>query len=708
MIYKDPSFSIPERVADLLARMTTAEKAAQLMQVFVTADNREAIIERIRRTGLGSRILADSNLAGNISQQMAEVDDLNALQRVAVTESRLGIPLLHGRDVIHGHRTIFPIPLGMAASWNPALVREAFAISAREAAGAGVHWTFAPMLDIARDPRWGRIIEGFGEDPYLVSQMAAAAVRGLQGEDTGEGLASEHILACAKHFVGYGAAEGGRDYDTTEISETTLHNVYLPPFKAAVEAGVGSVMSGFHELNGEPVSGSHYLLTEILKEAWGFSGFVVSDWGSVTDMMAHRVAANHREAAALAFNAGVDMEMVSDAFDRHLVELVDEGMVATERLDDACRRVLTAKFKSGLFERPYTISDNMSKIMFAPTHQAAARQMAAESIVLLQNNGLLPLSPTGKTIAVIGPLAQERRALLGSWVSDGLTAETVTLVEAVQAVCPEANLLTASGALSDEMLMQAAKADVVVLAVGESNLRTGENNNVASLALPVGREVLVQAAAGLGKPVVLVVFAGRPVLLSNLTRYVDAILYAWHPGSLGAMAVADILFGNVNPSGKLPVTFPRTEGQIPIYYNRKSTGKPWGKYNDIPATPLFPFGYGLSYTTFAYSDVTVQAKEGGMVVTAVVTNTGSCKGTEIVQCYVQDCVASITRPVRELKGFTRISLEPGQSQVVTFELDSEALSFYGRKRQHLLEPGEYMVWVGGDSCADEVVKGTIS
>lgn len=705
MAYKNPALPIEQRVEDLLGRMTRAEKIAQLTQTFVPDDVREQVKARIRRHGLGSRILAHSNLAGNVTERIAEVEDLNDLQRVAVEETRLGIPLLHGRDVIHGHRTVFPIPLAMAASWDPALVEEAFAVSAREAASAGVHWTFAPMLDIARDPRWGRIIEGFGEDPYLGSRMAAVAVYGLQGRGGSQTRPYEpdRILACAKHYIGYGAAEGGRDYNTAEISDNTLRNIYLPPFKAAVDAEVGSVMSAFHDLNGESASGSRYLLTDLLRGELGFSGFIVSDWGSVSDLMTHRVAADRREAARLAFDAGVDMDMVSDCFADHLDELIESGAILESQLNDATRRVLTAKFQLGLFENPYTDPQLGPRVQFSDAHRATARRLAARALVLLKNNGLLPLSKDPRRIAVIGPLAGERRALLGSWVNDGLISETQTLLEAIQAAYPQAEILTAPGSLGDEMLMAAARAEVVILAVGESNARSGEDNCVTSLDLPAGQDALIEAVCGLGKPVVLVVLAGRPVTLTRAVRYADAILYAWHPGSLGAAAIADVLFGDVNPSGKLPVSFPRAEGQIPVHYNRKSTGKPWSKYLDMPAAPLFPFGFGLSYTTFEYGDLRLSNAEIGVservTVSALVANTGPRAGEEVAQCYIQDCVASVTRPVRELKGFARVMLQPGESRRVEFVLGPEELSFYGRDGKRRVEPGDFKVWVGGDSGA---------
>ena len=705
MRYQDPALPIPERVADLLARMTREEKIAQLNQTYAISENRERVKEQIRRHGLGSRILTGSSLAGNLTERMLAVEDLNELQRVAVAESRLGIPLLHGRDVIHGHRTVFPIPLALAATFDPELVEAVCAAAAREARRSGVHWSFAPMIDIARDPRWGRIVEGNGEDPYLGAAMAAAGVRGFQGQDarTLQPYAPDRLLACAKHYVGYGAAEGGRDYNTAEISDNTLRNIYLPPFQAAIEAGVGSVMAAFQDLNGEPVSGSRYLLTDVLRGELGFEGIVVSDWTSVSELVNHRVAADRRAAARLAFDAGVDMDMCSESYVEHLGGLIDAGLITPERLDEACRRVLTAKFQLGLFERPYTDPARAAEAQSPPEHRALARRAAARGLVLLQNNGLLPLARGVRRLAVIGPLADQRRALLGCWVSDGLEAETPTLVEALRAaVAPNSELLACGGPLTDQMLMTAEGADVVVLAVGESDARTGENNHVASLDLPVGQDALIEAVRALGKPVALVVFAGRPVTLTRALRHADAVLYAWHPGSLGAAAVADALFGAVEPGGRLPVSLARGASQLPVHYNRKSTGRPWTPYRDQPDTPLFPFGFGLGYTSFDYTAIAVERAVIGageaVTVSALVTNTGARAGEAVVQCYLQDCVASTTRPVRELKGFARVALAPGEARRVAFTLGPEALSFYGRSGRRV-EPGAFKVWIGADSTA---------
>ncbi len=712
-LYKNPTTPIEHRVSDLLRRMTLDEKIAQLYQLWVLDHNRVESLEFIRKNGVGSRILAGSALAGSAGNRTLEIEDINLFQRTAVEEFRLGIPILFGRDVIHGYRTMFPIPLGMAASWDTDLVEQAYTIAAREATSAGVNWAFGPMLDIARDPRWGRIAEGSGEDPYLASAMARAAVHGFQGEDLS---APDRILACAKHYIGYGAAEGGRDYNTAEISDTTLRNIYLPPFKAAVEAGVGSVMSGFHDLNGESVSGSYYLLTQLLKEELRFDGFVISDWGSVAELVNHRVAEDEADAARLGFNSGVDMEMVTTCYIQAMKQLVESGKVSMERIDEGCRRILLAKFQAGLFEHPYAQAELAEKTLFAPAHQAVARKLAAETLVLLKNRNLvLPLPKAGKKIAVVGPLVNQRAALLGSWTVDGLAEDAQTINEAMHQAAPEAVMPAISDALVDEMLRTAMKADVIVYFAGESDKRGGENQNIAGIELPPGQDEAIQALAELGKPLVLVVLAERPLNLQHAARFADAILYAWHPGSLGAAAIGDVLFGDVVPSAKLPVTLPRATGQIPLHYNFKSTGKnfdvtgrPAGKeyayvdrYVDMPTAPLFPFGFGLSYTQFEYKDIQIDRKElhaGETVTLSVqVSNTGARAATEVVQCYLQDCVASITRPVRELKGFQRVALQPGETATVSFELGEEHLSFYGLDGKLRVEPGQFKAWIGGDS-----------
>ena len=702
MKYKDSKFPIYERVADLQSRMTLAEKVAQCVQVYVLPTTRDEIKERIRQTGLGSRILTESNLAGSLTLRIAEVEDLNDLQRVAVEESRLGIPLLYGRDVIHGHRTVFPIPLAMAATFDPAAVEEAFEVAACEASAVGVHWSFAPMLDIARDARWGRIIEGFGEDPYLAAQLAAAAVHGFQGDLTPEGyFPAGRLMACAKHYIGYGAAEGGRDYNTAEISDNTLRNIYLPSFKAAVRAGAGSVMSAFEDLNGESASSSRYLLTDLLKEELGFEGFIVSDWGSISDLMTHRLAGDEREAARLAMHAGVDMDMCSPCYPKHLADLVEKGEIPLERLDDAVRRILIAKFRLGLFDHPY-IETPVADENTLRSHMAATRRVASRGMVLLQNKGVLPLKKAQQKIAVIGPFADQHRPLLGTWINDGVPAETASLLEAVKVACPQAEVWTCPAGMNDEMLDVAFNADLVILAVGESDHRNGENSCVADLHLPAGQEDLIRAIGAMGKPVVLVIFSGRPLVLTDIVRFTDAILYAWHPGTMGAHAAADILFGDVNPSGRLPVSFLRHTGQVPMHYNAKSTGRWVTPYHDVLSKPLFPFGYGLSYTTYEYYDLQIPAEVpfGQPVrVSVSIKNSENLAGEAVVQCYIQDCVSRTTRPVRELKGFQRVLLQPGETRQVEFTLGKEELSYYGPGGQWVCDPGKFKVWVGGDSSA---------
>jgi beta-glucosidase len=715
-LYQNPSTPLPQRTDDLLARMTLDEKIAQLYQIWVREDNRSEALDFIRRNGVGSRILAGSALSGSDGSLSLEIRDINEFQHAAVEETRLGIPILFGQDVIHGFCTIFPIPLAMAASWDPQRVEQAYAIAAREAASAGVNWSFGPMLDIARDPRWGRMAEGSGEDPCLAAAMARAAVRGFQGEDP---VAPDRVLACAKHYIGYGAAEGGRDYNTAEISITTLRNMYLPPFKAAVEAGVGSVMSGFHDLNGESVSGSHNLLTKLLKEELRFTGFVVSDWGSVAELVHHRVAEDEADAARLGLVSGVDMEMVSDTYITHLKRLVEEGKVSQERIDDACRRILQVKFELGLFEHPYVDPAEAPRVLYAPQHQALARQLAAESLVLLKNVAdSLPLPRVGQKIAVVGPLINQRAALLGSWTLQGDLAQTQTIDEAMRQAAPQAVMAPISDVLTDEMLRSAMQADRIIYFAGESHLRAGENHNVTRITLPPGQEETFLALCALGKPVTLVVLAERALDLSRVAPFAQSILYAWHPGSLGAAAIADVLFGQVAPSGKLPVTLPRSTGQIPLHYNFKSTGKNFDvtgrpatapyeyvdRYVDLPTAPLYPFGFGLSYTQFTYTDVQIDHPElhddQQAQISVLVTNTGSHAGEEVVQCYLQDCVASITRPVRELKAFQRVYLKPGAAQRVSFSIGRDQLSFYGLDGNLRVEPGQFKAWVGGDCQAE--------
>ncbi|HEX2908282.1 MAG TPA: glycoside hydrolase family 3 N-terminal domain-containing protein, partial [Phototrophicaceae bacterium] len=600
--------------------------------------------------------------------------------------------------------TMAPIPLAQAATWSPELVEKAAQVAAREAAADGIHWTFAPMMDIARDARWGRVAEGFGEDPVLCSALAAAAVRGFQGDDLTD---PEHVLACAKHFVGYGAAEGGRDYNSAEITEYTLRNVYLPSFHAAVKAGVGTLMSAFHELGGIPTSGNRHLLTEILRDEWGFTGFVVSDWDSVLEMVPHGYAADRADAARLGITAGVDMDMVAQVYVENLVALVRSGQVAEEVVTEAARRILRAKVQLGLFDRPYRVDPDLAaRVHLRADHLDASREVARKSIVLLKNeNNILPLPKTKLTIGVTGPLAQARHDLLGTWTLDGDDSAVVSVFDGISAAGMNVRLLDST--LTDLAVNGARECDVVVAVVGESAQRSGENNCITTLDLPPGQLELLQALHAVGVPLVVVVLSGRPLSIPWLADHAAAIVLAWHPGTMGGAAIADVVFGDENPSAKLPVSFPRTVGQVPLYYNHKATGRPlprnrhFSRYQDALDTPLYPFGYGLSYTSFEYSRLVVTpaaAPIGGTItVRAAVTNTGSRAGEEIVQLYIRDCTASMVRPVKELKGFQKIHLDPDQTQIVEFTLGPDELGFYGRDNAWTVEPGAFQVWVGANS-----------
>jgi len=707
-VYKNPALPVSERIEDLLGRMTLEEKAGQLNQWYNLGPDHH---DQVRRGEIGSGLLANSSTAGNNRQERVFAQGINSIQQIAVTESRLGIPLIFGRDVIHGYRTVAPIPLGMAAAWSPDLVRAVNTIAAREARADGIHWAFSPMLDIARDPRWGRVAEGFGEDPFLAGTLAAAAVRGFQGNDQDaipQTFPADRIVACGKHFVGYGAAEGGRDYNSTEITAQTLHNLYLPPFKAAIRAGCGTIMSAFHDIGGLPLSAHRSLLTDLLKGQWGFGGFIVSDWGAVAELINHGIAADDHQAAQRACNAGVDMDMCTMVYLRQLPALVRAGQVAEPRLDEAVRRVLRIKFALGLFENPYADPDLSSKVHLVPESLALVRRLAADSMVLLKNNGLLPLHPDNLTLCLGGPLADQRQALLGCWAPDGLEEDVTTLKAALVACLgPGARLHHCE--LADEAVKLARASDVLILALGESAGRSGEDNCTTTIDLPVGQEALVEAARRLEIPIVVVVFAGRPLNLSRVIDWADAVLFAWHPGVTGGLGVVDVLFGDVNPSGRLPITFPRSTGQIPLYYNHRPTGRPMpansrrsSRYVDALDSPLFPFGFGLSYTTFAYGNLLTSPDPGTARITVrvEVTNTGDRAGTTVAQCYLRDCVASLARPVRELRGFERVPLEAGECKTVSFRLGPEELSFCDDHGNEVLEPGRFQVWVGTDSQAE--------
>ncbi len=698
---------LEKRIDDLLARMTLAEKIGQMCQISGTDGSHE---ELIRRGAVGSFL----NVVGEPAREY---------QRLAVEESRLGIPLIFGRDVIHGFRTIFPIPLGQAASFDPLLVREGARVAAREAATLGVNWTFAPMVDIARDPRWGRIAEGCGEDPYLAARLGAAMVEGFQGEDLAD---PERIAACAKHYVGYGAAEGGRDYNNTWIPERLLRDVYLVPFRACVQAGTATLMSAFNDLNGVPASGNTFTLRKVLKGEWGFDGFVVSDWASIMEMIPHGVAADEKEAALRGVAAGVDMEMATACYVAHLEALVDEGRLPIELINESVRRILRVKLRLGLFERPYAEAERQT-VLLCDEHLEAARRAARESCVLLKNDGLLPLSPEAR-LAVVGPLADSGRDQIGCWVMDGQGADSHTPLQALREAFG-GQVSYAPGVAdcrsSDESGFAAAvaaarKADVVVAFLGEDAEMSGEAHCRAFLDLPGAQQRLLDALAEAGKPVVAVIMAGRSLTLGPVVEKANALLLAWHPGTMGGPAIADLLLGVEAPSGRLPVTLPRAVGQVPLYYNHTNTGRPprddapriptgtplnpkdfVSCYLDVDHRPLFPFGYGLSYTTFAYSDLSLSARQlrRGEALTAEVTltNTGARKGTEVVQLYVRDLVGSVTRPVRELKGFERVELAAGESRRVSFRLHTDDLALHNADMQHVTEPGTFHLWIGPDA-----------
>jgi beta-glucosidase len=694
-----------QRVESLLAAMTLEEKLGQLIQYTASPKN---LADRIAEGGVGCIF----NYSG--------AAETNALQRIAVEKSRLKIPILFAHDVIHGYRTIFPIPPGIASTWDPASAELASRVAAREARAGGVRWTFAPMVDIARDPRWGRIAEGAGEDPFLGAAMAAASVRGFQGRDVSD---PESIMACAKHFVAYGAAEAGRDYSSVDMSERMLRQVYLPPFKAAVDAGVWTIMSAFNTINGVPATASRWLMTSVLREEWKFRGFVDSDYEAVEQLIPHGIAATKQEAALKAITAGVDMDMVDGAY-LTLGEAVRDGRLPAGVVDTAVRRVLRAKFAVGLFDEPYTDEQRASTVNLTPENLAAARRVAQKSIVLLKNEGsLLPLSKSVARLAVIGPLADSKEDMLGSWYGVGKPEEAISVLEGVRAkVSPDTRVVHAKGAdileASDEGIAAAVQvandSDIVLLVLGEAGKMSGEANSRVSLDLPGRQQELLEAIVATKKPIVLVAMSGRPLTIGFAAERVPAIVWPWFPGTQGGYAIADVLFGDVNPGGKLPVTFPRSVGQIPIYHSQLPTGRPddpedryTSKYIDSPNSPLYPFGHGLSYTRFEYSDLRVSAPSmapGGLIrVSANVRNAGSRAGDEVVQLYVNDPVASISRPVKELKGFERITLAPGQSRRVEFTINRAALQFWGDSGW-TVEPGAFRFWIGTSSV--EGLEGT--
>jgi beta-glucosidase len=697
---------VEQQINALLARMTLEEKLGQLQQLDGEANGnyRPEHRDLVRKGLLGSTL----NVRG--------AQRTNELQRIAVEESRLKIPVLFGFDVIHGYRTIFPVPLGEASSWDPAVAEHSASVAAAEARAAGVHWTFAPMVDIARDARWGRIVEGSGEDPYLGAAMARARVLGFQGHDYS---APDKVMACAKHWVAYGAAEAGRDYNTTDLSERTLREVYFPPFKAAVDEGVGTLMSAFNDLNGVPASANPFTLTKVLRGEWKFDGFVVSDYTSVQELIQHGLAANEADAAQLALNAGVDMEMVSRLYNQNGAALMGSGKLSQATIDEAVRRVLRMKFRLGLFDRPYADEAHERSIILSAANVSAAREVAARSIVLLKNEReTLPLSKTLKSIAVIGPLADDQVDALGSWTGDGNAADVVTLLAGLKSkVSPATKINYAKGCDIegdstqgfDEAVHAARDSDVVIVAVGESAAMSGEASSRSSLDLP-GRQLdLVKALQATGKRVIVVLMNGRPLTINWMVENSPAILETWFAGIQAGNAIADVLFGDINPGAKLPVTFPRSVGQEPLYYNHMNTGRPpdpnnkyTSKYLDLPWTPLFPFGYGLSYTQFRLSNLQLTAPQirldGRITVSVEIENVGRVAGDEVVQLYIRDVAASVTRPVRELKGFQRVTLRPGEKRRLEFILAAQQLGFYNREMRFVVEPGEFKVMVGNSSA----------
>lgn len=716
-----------DRVEDLLKQMTLEEKVGQLVQFSNgTATGPENVkVDQdalLARGGIGSIF----NATG--------AKNTNAMQRVAMEKSRLKIPLLFGLDVIHGYRTTFPVPLGLAATWDPALVEQTARVAAVEASAEGVRWTFAPMVDIARDPRWGRIMEGAGEDPYLGGLFAAAYVRGFQGKDLSDPTS---LLACAKHYVGYGGAEAGRDYNSVDMSERMLREIYLPPFRAAADAGVGTFMSAFNSLSGVPTSANHFTLTTVLRDEWAFKGFVVSDWTSIAELIPHGIALDGRAAARKAFAAGVDMDMQANLYATHLPKLVGDGKVSAAAVDESVRRVLRMKIALGLFEKPYTDESLAERVELASDHVQLARRAAEASFVLLKNERarpidggpVLPLSE-GKTVALIGPLADSAEDMLGEWSCKGDKKDVVTLRTSLAERLKDrlvyakgTDVRTDSRAGFEEAIEAAKKADVVIMAMGEHRQMSGEAASRSKIDLPGNQQELVKAVAGTGKPIVLVVFSGRPLTLAWEAEHVGAILQAWHPGVQAGPALSRTLFGEASPAGRLTATFPRSLGQVPLYYNHFKTGRPIhgedddekdtgfrfnSRYIDEKNSPLFPFGWGLTYTTFTYSPVKASAETISLAdinagktinVEGTVTNSGRREGTEVAQLYIRQRGTSVVRPVRELKGFERLTLKPGESRVVRFEIGREQLAFWNIDMKHEAEAAELAVWIAPHAAA---------
>lgn len=704
--------TIDQKVDSLISLMTLEEKIGQTVQYSggkvtgtKTARPRNEHLDLIRKGKVGSFL----NVFG--AATTAEI------QKIAVEESRLKIPLLFGMDILHGFKTIFPVPIAEASSWDPEIVKLSASLQAEEASSAGIHWTFSPMVDIARDPRWGRIVEGSGEDPYLGSLMAEARVRGYQGNDLSD---PNTILACAKHFAAYGGAEGGRDYNTVDISERTLREIYLPPFKKAVEAGVGTLMSSFNEINGIPSSANPQLLNRILRKEWNFDGFVVSDWNSIGELIQHGIAVDLKDAAKLAFNSGVDIDMESDAYFDFLKTLIEEGVIPEESLNQSVKRIIKIKFRLGLFDDPFKYSNSEREIKTALNEKIikTSREVAKRSIVLLKNkNGILPLSKNIKKIAVIGPLANSKDDPLGPWKAEGDSSNVISIFEGIKNKLgnsaeifyePGCSINGKSRGGFEKARSIADQSEMLILCVGESRQMSGEARNRTNLDLPGIQEDLVKEMHKSGKPVIVVLINGRPLSINWISENVDAILEAWFPGIQTGNAVADVLFGDYNPSAKLPVTIPRSVGQIPIYYNHKNTGRPYNPdsfytsgYIDSGITPLYPFGFGLSYTTFNYGKIKTDkmrmAIGDSLRVNIDITNSGKYDGEEVVQLYIRDMVASVTRPVKELKDFRKVFIRSGEVARVEFVLSSDQFKFYDADMNYAVEPGKFKIFIGPDS-----------
>jgi len=713
---------IEKRIDKLLSQMTLQEKIGQMNQI---------------SAGGSVEPFADAVRNGQVGSILNETDPgrVNELQRIAVEESRLGIPILIARDVIHGFNTVFPIPLGIAATFDPQLAEEGARVAAIEATSVGVRWTFSPMLDIARDPRWGRIAEGSGEDPYLDARMGEALVRGYQGEP-GD---STSMAACIKHFVGYGAAEGGRDYNSTYLTERQLRNVYLPPFEAGVKAGAMTLMTSFNDNDGVPSTGNRFIVNDILRDEWGYDGLVVTDWNSMGEMMVHGFAADHKNSAALAIGAGVDMDMMTYGFIANLEALVKEGKVSEKQVDAAVRNILRVKFLLGLFENPYVDPARAGKVLYSEENLDAARRTAEEAAILLKNDGVLPLDASRiRTILVTGPMADAPHDQLGTWAFDGDKTHTVTPLAALwERFGGKARIVYVPGLEYSrqekdsfaDVVSAARNADVVLAFLGEEAILSGEAHSLADLDLKGSQSALLGALKSSGKPIVATIMAGRPLTIEKDLANCDAMLYEFHPGTMGGPATVNLLFGDAVPSGKTPVTFLRTVGQAPMYYSHNNTGRPYNGellldqipleagqtslgntsyYLDYGPAPLFPFGYGLSYTTFSYSGISLDKKvysaEDTVRATFTLSNTGKYNGVEVAQLYVRDLVGSVTRPVKELKYFERIALEAGESREITFELPVRELAFWNMDMEKVVEPGAFRLWIAGDSASGEAVE----